>query len=54
MLSACLRDDPELTVVLISIPRTVVEKTTEEAEAELAESLKDDNAEATEGEEKKD
>ena len=49
-----LMDNPELTVVLISIPRTVVEKTPEEAEAELAESLKDENAEADEGEEKKD
>ncbi len=49
-----LMEDPELTVVLIAVPRTVVEKTAEEVEAELAESLKDDKAEATEGEEKKD
>ncbi len=49
-----LMEDPELTVVLIAVPRTVVEKTSEEAEAELAESLKDDKAESTEGEEKKD
>ncbi len=49
-----LTEDSELTVVLIAVPRTVVEKTAEEAEAELAESLKDDKAETTEGEEKKD
>lgn len=49
-----LMEDPELTVVLISIPRLVVEKTAEESEAELAESLKEDTGEAAAEEEKKD
>ena len=47
-------EDPELAVVLVSEPRAVIEKTTEEAEAELAESLKEEGAEAPaeEGKEK--
>jgi large subunit ribosomal protein L25 len=49
-----IMEDLDLTIVLVSAPRAIVEKTQEEAEAELADSLKDEEgADAASGEEEK-
>jgi large subunit ribosomal protein L25 len=46
-------EDLDLTIVLVSAPRAIVEKTQEEAEAELADSLKEEGEDAAPAEDDK-